>query len=90
MKPRNRNRKDNKIVIGLSCFCTKCASELKSATCDYMNGDPAFCDSCDTPTTMQIGISVYSDSVANLQYCYDQMREHHDLIKKLLSERNPS
>ena len=83
-------RTGNKIVIGLSCFCSKCASELRSATCDDMNGNPAFCKSCSKSTTIQIGISVYSNSIENLQCCYEQMKEHHGLIKKLLSERNPS
>ncbi len=87
---KSRSRMENNIVIGLSCFCSKCASELRSATCDDMNGNPAFCDSCSKLTTIQIGISVYSNSVENLQYCYEQMKEHHHLIKKLLSERNPS
>jgi len=82
------NKRNDKIVIGLACFCSKCISELKMANCEDMNGDEATCKKCGD-TTIQIGISVHSNSKENLRYCYEQMKEHHGLIRTLLSERNP-
>ena len=78
----------NRIVIGLVCFCSKCTTEIRPAACDDMNGDDSTCKKCGY-TEIQIGISVHSNSMENLRHCYDQMKEHRDLIKKLLSERNP-
>ncbi|KKM54856.1 hypothetical protein LCGC14_1553100 [marine sediment metagenome] len=83
------HRNSNRIVIGLVCFCSKCTAELKPAACDDMNGDDVTCKKCGHTVEIQIGISVHSNSMENLRRCYDQMKESHDLIKELLSERNP-
>jgi hypothetical protein len=79
----------NNIVIGLTCFCSSCTLELRPANCDDMNGDLAHCKKCGI-TKIQIGISIHSNSAENMRNCYEQMKTHRGLIKKLLAERNPS
>lgn len=77
----------NRIVIGLTVFCTKCMREIRPAAPEDMNGNLERCKRCKKDRRIAIGISVHSDSIRLLHQAYHDLQKSEHLIQKLLEER---
>jgi hypothetical protein len=76
------------VIIGFSAFCTNCASEVRSAEAEDMNGDLIFCPECGMTHEMAVGFSVNANTLAELRQVAQEMKQNLPLVKEILGRRN--
>jgi len=75
------------VLVGFSVFCSNCAQPIVPAEEDYRVGEVMVCYNCDDEVETMGGITVKADDKADLEWTFEQMKVHRELVERIMAQR---